>query len=273
MVRSMPENSPAPRCPSSASPFSLPNIAFIALAILIASVLALRFVHPRRYVARVTMEVKPFGKFDPQFIASTMNELRDPQILDPVIEQLHLTQEFARDGKPLSVTEARQQLLEGLRIEGVRNTGLIEVGVRDSDPQRAANIANTISIVYRNHRLDAMQQAMKQELTQFEAEVAEQRKRVEEAYKAAAELRAKFGLPDAEEPANVPAEAPKPTPPASEFPPDYVQAKARYVLSKRVLEAAEMRYSTARMEQTIDQEPLHIWEKAMPPPFSEPFWK
>jgi capsular exopolysaccharide synthesis family protein len=46
---------------------------------------------------------------------------------------------------------------------------------------------------------------------------------------------------------------------------NYAEAKTKYLNAKKILEAAEMRYSTARMERGIDIDPAKIWEKAEPP--------
>jgi capsular exopolysaccharide synthesis family protein len=45
----------------------------------------------------------------------------------------------------------------------------------------------------------------------------------------------------------------------------YIDAKTKYLEAKRILEAAEMHLSTARMEKGIDIDPVKIWERAEVP--------
>ena len=44
-------------------------------------------------------------------------------------------------------------------MQEVRNTGLIEIGAWHTDREVAANIANTIAVVYRNNRMQTLQQS------------------------------------------------------------------------------------------------------------------
>jgi capsular exopolysaccharide synthesis family protein len=43
----------------------------------------------------------------------------------------------------------------------------------------------------------------------------------------------------------------------------YSSAKARYLNEKKIFEAGQLKYSTERVEQTIDLEPVRIWDKAV----------
>jgi capsular exopolysaccharide synthesis family protein len=165
---------------------------------------------PRKYIARVTMEVKPdnykgpgggiFERggtgFDPQFVATQFQILRKSEILMPVVEQLELVKYYSEGGPMITPQMAMNILNSQLKLEEVKNTGLIEVGAWDKSKDIAANIANTISIVYRNQRIDMTQQGLKQSLKQFQDEVDKQHKVVEEAYVKAASLRAQLGMTD-----------------------------------------------------------------------------
>jgi capsular exopolysaccharide synthesis family protein len=365
---------------------------------------------PRKYIARVTMEVKPdnykgpgggiFERggtgFDPQFVATQFQILRKAEILMPVVEQLELVKYYSEGGPMITPQMAMNILNAQLKLEEVKNTGLIEVGAWDKSKDMAANIANTISIVYRNQRIDMTQQGLNQSLKQFRDEVDKQHKVMEEAYVKAASLRAQLGIndPDLEGGTSQGVMAPSDKTPMTtenalneqrvkvtglrttlaqiqELKPEallealrqlgidsptvaqnqpllhqamveetnylssglgekhprilalrakmetlrsiltnelvsirraeatkltveedrlaslekafeeqtktgqkldkssYVEAKARYAMAKDVLKAAEQRLATATMEKNIDQEPVHIWEKATPPLFPE----
>ena len=68
-----------------------------------------------------------------------------------------------------------------MQLQEVRNTGLIEIGIYDTDAQRAANIANTIAVVYQEKRRTDLSKNVDRGLEQLEEEVEKQRKVVEEA--------------------------------------------------------------------------------------------
>src|SRR5688572_19007602 len=120
---------------------------------------------PKEYFSKVTMEVKTdnsgpidvFGSgrqrsYDPQFVATQFQILQKTEILYPVIERLELVKEFSPPGQRLPLQEVYFRLKRSMQTQEVRNTGLIEIGVYDTNAQRAANIANTIAVVYQEKR-------------------------------------------------------------------------------------------------------------------------
>ncbi|MDP9291577.1 MAG: polysaccharide biosynthesis tyrosine autokinase, partial [Verrucomicrobiota bacterium] len=48
---------------------------------------------------------------------------------------------------------------------------------------------------------------------------------------------------------------------------DYIEAKARYIEAKKVLEGAQLKASTTTIEATMPQHPISIWENAEPATF------
>src|SRR5205085_7541889 len=111
---------------------------------------------PKEYFSKVTMEVKldnsgpiqPFSNggqrtYDPQFVATQFQILQKTEILYPVIEKLDLVKEFSGGGSKLPLQQVYFRLKQAMKLQEVRNTGLIEIGVYDTDSQRATNIANT----------------------------------------------------------------------------------------------------------------------------------
>ncbi len=165
---------------------------------------------PRLYLGKVSMEVRPDNykpvdlfssttgrTYDPQFVQTQFEILRKSEILNPVIDQLDLTKVFAGDGaKPIPKQQAFNILNASMKLEPVRNTGLIDIGVYNQDPDLAANIANTIAVVYRNRRLEDLQGALDKALSQFKDEVEKQRQVVIEAAKKAAALRQSLQIID-----------------------------------------------------------------------------
>ena len=84
--------------------------AVVALALLGVFVFRIvpRLFGPPRYVATVTMEVRPdtspylrhqvTASYDPGFMQVQMQVLRKRELLDPVIQSLHLENHYAENG-------------------------------------------------------------------------------------------------------------------------------------------------------------------------------
>jgi polysaccharide biosynthesis transport protein len=157
---------------------------------------------PRQYLSRVRMEVKQdnsgpvstFGSamsraFDPQFVATQFQILQTTEILYPVIDRLELIKEFSPPGQRLPPQQVYVRLRRAMKLQDVRGTGLIDIGIYDTDPQRAANIANTIAIVYQERRRFDLQKTVNRGLEQVQEEVVKQRQAVAAASGEAANIR------------------------------------------------------------------------------------
>lgn len=165
---------------------------------------------PREYFSKVTMEVKEDNSgpvqimpgstqrvYNPTFVTTQFQILQKTEILYPVIERLDLIKEFSPAGGPkLRLQEVYFKLRNSMRLTEVRNTGLIEVGVYNTDSQLAANIANMIAIVYQEKRQAELEQSVNKSLAQLDEEVRKKRAEVEAAAGAAAQIRAKEGIND-----------------------------------------------------------------------------
>jgi capsular exopolysaccharide synthesis family protein len=87
-------------------------------------------------------------------------------------------------------------LLSMLDMKEVRNTDLIEIGVYSTDPKEASDIANTVAVCYQDKRRDDQQKLLQGGLGQLDEQVAEQRKKVQNAAATAASLRIEQGIID-----------------------------------------------------------------------------
>ena len=97
--------------------------------------------------------------YDPQFVATQFQILQTTEILYPVIERLELVKEFSPVGQKLPMEQVCRRLRRAMQLNDVRNTALIDVGIYDTDHQRAANIANTIGVVYVERRRADLQKS------------------------------------------------------------------------------------------------------------------
>lgn len=165
---------------------------------------------PKEYFSKVTMEVKQdySGKvgtygpgslrdtYDPQFVATQFQIIQKTEILYPVIERLDLIKEFSPPGVRLPMQQVYFRLKGALKLQEVRNTGLIEIGVFDTDAQRAANIANAIAVVYQERRQTDLEKSTNVGLEQLKDEVERKRKEVETTSANAMQIRARDGIVD-----------------------------------------------------------------------------
>ena len=164
---------------------------------------------PREFFSHVTMEVKPDGSgsigvfgsnmvrsYDPQFVATQFKILQTTEILYPVIERLELVKEFSPVGQKLPMEQIYRRLRRAMQLQEVRNTGLIDVGIYDINHERAANIANTIGVVYVERRRADLQKSVDRGLEQVQEEVTKQRAAVVVASGEAAKLRTQGNIVD-----------------------------------------------------------------------------
>lgn len=161
---------------------------------------------PREYFSKVTIEVKPddYGtqifspeklhdSGDPRFATTQFQILQHKEILYPVIDELKLTEKWGFSGQK---EQAFFKLLRMMDLREVRNTNLLEIGIYSTEPAEAANIANTIAVVYQKKRRDDQGQIIQQGLAELRGEVAKQRLAVQQASDEATKIRLRDNIVD-----------------------------------------------------------------------------
>lgn len=160
------------------------------------------FFLPKEYFSRVTIEIKPdnnrgvdplsfsnSGRADPQFISTQFQILRKTQVLYPVIEKLDLVRKFSPPGQTMPLSWVARRLDNSMTVQEQRNTTLIDVGVYNVDRQLAADVANTIAVVYRDLRVEELRSTVEQTLREMRDELDNKRLEVTKLYKEAAKIR------------------------------------------------------------------------------------
>jgi capsular polysaccharide biosynthesis protein len=162
----------------------------------------------KQYYSKVRVEVRqnrslPITPFQTrsddvvsQFIAAQFEIIASREILYPIIDRLELARELSPAGETLSKEELHNRLKRAIRLQNLRNTGLIEIGVYDTDPDRAANIANSIAVVYRERRRADWDKNEELILRRMKEDVEMQRKAVENAKDEANRIRQQNSIPD-----------------------------------------------------------------------------
>lgn len=241
------------------------------LAVLLVAELAwelICFLRPPEYLARVTMELRPNRDPDDEdlksrtpgeherFIATQFVVMQTKEVLYPVIERLKLTERIATHG---SISEVYGRLVSKLRFRSIPNTGLVEITVFGSDPTLPADIANTISVCYKQARINDLSAEIDLSLSRQRDEMEKQRKRFEDAASHLADARQSSGVVDPDqETYDTPISG------SREGAATYLTAKANYLQSKKIKEAAELKFFTEQLNRGIDFDPAKIWEKAEP---------
>ena len=164
---------------------------------------------PRQYFSKVTIEVKPddtgvkvFGNTDTRgsrdatFAPTQFQILRSKEILYPVIESLGLVEKWSVGGAKVPKEQAYFKLLRMFDMREVRNTDLIEIGIYSTEPKEAADVANSVAVIYQEKRRSDQLKLLTQGLAQVQEEVAKQRKVVEDASAEAAKIRIEKGIID-----------------------------------------------------------------------------
>jgi len=217
----------------------------------------------REYYSEVTLEVKPettstlIGSSGPLLTQFQIQIIRQKEILYPVIDSLKLVQSWSPKGKTLAREEVYMKLLHAIVLKDIRNTDLIIIGVYDTNPKEAADVANSIAVVYQEKRRNEQVKLIDKGLAQLEEEITIQRKKVDEWSKEAARIRAEEGIadPNPETLENVQNTGQNT---------EYTEAKSKYIMAMKILEQAELKYNSEKMQEQISRIPVKIWSKAAP---------
>ena len=152
-------------------PFSLLFLVWIAV-VLAATLVTFVLPESFRSTARIQVErdrtdllglsnQPPVTTFDPSFIPTAIEVIQSELILGPVIDKLHLNNEWGKqynNGQKLKTQETMTGLRSRLVLRQVRNTPIIEIQTYSESPVEAAELANTVVACYRQFRLDQVRQ-------------------------------------------------------------------------------------------------------------------
>ena len=130
--------------------------AVVFLIILCATV-AVTFLLPETYASVSRIKAEPDNTSnDPYFLQTTFEIIQSQNVLEPVIDKLHLNTVWSKKyngGGPLETADTLKLLNERLSLTPVRNTKLINITVFSEDKNEAAQIANAIAQSYQNYRV------------------------------------------------------------------------------------------------------------------------
>lgn len=165
------------------------RILVVLLTTLLAVALAERAtgILQKRYFARVTLQVqRAFSEDAATSLESVTAQITSPAILRPVLNA------FGRDASD----EAVRDLQSLLRVQQIRHTELVQIGVTGTNPVEAAELANAIGEEYQRQGIAEQQAALASSLEGLREQLSAQRKTVEALRAEGQQLRATFGIID-----------------------------------------------------------------------------
>ena len=178
-----------------------------------------------------------------EFFQSQIQIIRSRPVMQRVADTLTLKErsaEFAQ-GDPASVLAGK------VVVEPVRNTRLVVIGVEDSDPKLAAELANALASSYQSQNLELKLNAARDALTWLGNQVRELKSKVNESELALQTYREQNGMVSYEEKQNLTVRK------LGEFNSTYIEAKAKRLEMETRL--AELRKAAQRPE-TLEGSPM-----------------
>ncbi len=187
----------------------MPIIVLAFLLVVITAGITTYFL-PRKYESFVTIEVEQNDQkmrifreggeggigFDPRFATTQFQIIQRKEMLYPVVDSMNLVQKWSEKYGVKTKEEAYLMLRSMLDVREVRNTNLLQISVESTNPQEAADLANTVALEYQRKRIEDQQALLARSLSQLEDEVAKQRKKVEEANNEMTRVRVELGIND-----------------------------------------------------------------------------
>jgi capsular exopolysaccharide synthesis family protein len=140
-------------------------------------------------------QINPFGassygtSYNPYFLRTQFEIMQSKPILHEVINRLNLQAEWGRDGEKLPRNVAYKILKGSIGVSQLRDTSIVNISVRRSNPNETAKIANELAEVYRDSRLDVASKDAMAAIDKIAEAIKEQRERVDIAEQKVEELR------------------------------------------------------------------------------------
>ena len=148
----------------------------------------LTYLLPKQYMSTVRIEVqkdnpeidvpgnRPSSQgWDPYFLTTQFQIIKSWAILTEVISNLSLQHVLAdqdeKGSQDWTMDRTYAALANRVTPDQTRGTSLIEISVKNPDPEMAAKIANTVADVYRERRTNSWQQDRTSGLDSLEAEL------------------------------------------------------------------------------------------------------
>lgn len=185
----------------------------VVFLLVVATSVAITFILPTAYASTARIKVEPEAvsgissgggsgsvtpaSYDPYFIQTAFEIIRDRVVLAKVIQKLNLNVVWGKrynGGVPLNADTTMKLLKQRLSLDVVRNTKLIEITVYDENKNEAALIANAIVQSYRDYRVQLHNDAMVRSLQALENQNQQDEMQIRKASAEVEALRQKYKI-------------------------------------------------------------------------------
>lgn len=128
------------------------------------------------------------SSYNPYFLRTQFEIIQSKPVLYEVINRLNLQEEWGTHGDRLPRNVALRILQNSIEVFQQRDTSLIVISVKRTDPDEAADIANELAATYRDSRLDLEARNTGSMIDALNEALADQQQRVEKAEKRVKDL-------------------------------------------------------------------------------------
>jgi polysaccharide biosynthesis transport protein len=136
--------------------------------------------------------------YDPYFLATELEKIKGPIVLDRVIGKLDLNDKWGQKYGvgAFKTPETRTFLQNMMSLNPVRNTTLVQITVYSSDKNEAANLANAIATAYHDYRLELQRDRMEGGIKELKVEFKAREQEIQSVQTNVDRLREEFGIVD-----------------------------------------------------------------------------
>ncbi len=135
-----------------------------------------------------------YSSYNPYFLRTQFEILQSKPMLHAVINRLNLQEVWGREGETIPRDVAHKILKNSISVFQQRDTSLIYISVKRDDPDEAAKIANELTDVYRDSRLELAQRESRGAISVIKEELDKQKARVDAAEQEVEDLRKEFNI-------------------------------------------------------------------------------
>ena len=229
---------------------------------------------PREYTSTATIVVEPNQlpitsiRTDPgpetpppHYLEDQIEVIKSGRVLLPAIEELGLQSKWSAGSQTkLTPDEAYQRLLRMIRVFQTANPKKASISVTGTDKQEAADIANTVAVIYDRMRFTDFEKAL------FQGEQEEADKSFAYMEATEADLKKIRTRENVREPS--PDDDPDFTSPDAtlpkQLPEDYANAKQEYLKARKSCLAAQQKLAIDKMDFNDFLPFVTAWDRAVP---------
>ena len=201
--------------------------------------------------------------YDPYFVQTEFETIQSEAVLGKVIKDLNLNEAWGKKqgGGTLTTTETMALLKQKLDLQPVKNTSLINVGVKSDQPEEAAKIANAVAEAYKQNRMQQRKELAQGGIKAMEERFQEQEGKLKVAQANVDRLRRELKIPDAAAAGKAPEQDVAPRKPAATAPvpqPEVPTAENTFSTFSLNVSDVSFKLAGASLEKGLMPEPATV---------------